>query len=86
MGASYSGRRVEGKRCSASGGAIEQFARALDAADRQRRRLDESELGEHAGLIPVDALRFDAIVPQLHHGHARHRHVPPGRRRTRTCP
>src|SRR5262249_45379253 len=42
--------------------------------------VDETDLSEHAGLIPVDMLVGDFVPFKFHHDNMRQRYFPPGRR------
>ena len=55
----------------------------LGSGDGQFAWVEETDLSEHAGLIPVDMLVGDFVPFKFHHDNMRHRYSPPGRRNTR---
>jgi hypothetical protein len=54
----------------------------LGSCDGQLAWVDETDLSEHAGLIPVDMLVGDFVPFKFHHDNMRQRYFPPGRRNT----
>src|SRR6516225_11758714 len=50
------------------------------AGDGQLARVEETDLSEHAGLIPVDMLVGNLAPFKFHHDHMRQRDLPSGRR------
>src|SRR5262245_2314308 len=45
--------------------------------------VEETDLSEHTGLIPIDMLVGDFVPFKFHHDNMRHRYSPPGRWNTR---
>src|SRR5262249_57424242 len=51
--------------------------------DGQFAWVEETDLREHTGLIPIDMLVGDFVPFKFHHDNMRHRYSPSGRRNTR---
>src|SRR5262249_23247339 len=55
----------------------------LGSGDRQFAWVEETDLSEHTGLIPIDMLVGHFVPFKFHHDNMRHRYSPAGRRNTR---
>src|SRR5215472_15441195 len=55
----------------------------LGSSDGQFAWVEETDLSEHTGLIPIDMLVGDFVPFKFHHDNMRHRYSPPGRWNTR---
>src|SRR5229473_5754228 len=58
---------------------VERLLRALSAGDRQLLRVDQSELDQDRGLVPVDVFVGQFPVAEADDGDQRDLDAPPGR-------
>src|SRR5215472_17312498 len=67
-------------------GFVEELPRGIDAGDRQTRRVEQSDLHEHARLIPVDMLVIELVAAEIDDRDGGHFDILAGRRHTRKHP
>src|ERR1700758_1560057 len=65
-------------QCVAGQGNVKHFARGRGPSDGKAVGIEQTELNEHTGLVPVDVLMHEFVFLELHNRHCRNLHCASG--------